>query len=239
MNKIPALLVILSAGILYAAEPVGSLGSFIGSVELSAARSPGWKSARIGCKLFSGDSLRTAEESTAEIRWANGGMVRVAERSAVAVIGPSDTAPRSSKAIVLSGKVWANMKKITSSGAEFGVNTPTATAAIRGTVFRVDMDPDSATDVLVYDGKVAVKPADTGSHGAKVPAPDMPRHEVQGPTEVEGPHEVTLEEWVTIVAGQQMRVEKTGSFKTWQFDRQKDRQDKWVKYNLERDAKIK
>jgi hypothetical protein len=237
MNRLAILLALLPAHLLFAANPLGTLGAFVGSVEVSAARAPGWNAAKPGIRLFAGDSMRTAEESTAEIRWANGGVLRVAEQSAIALTGASDAAPRNSGATVLSGKVWANMKKIASTGTEFGVNTPTATAAIRGTVFRVDMAVDSATDVLVYEGKVAVKPADSGSSGTKVPAPDMPRHEVRGPTEVEGPQEVTLAEWITIVAGQQIRVERTGSFKTWQFDKKKDKQDKWVKHNLEQDAK--
>ena len=131
------------------------------------------------------------------------------------------------------------MKKITSTGAEFGVSTPTATAAIRGTIFRVDMAADSTTDVLVYEGKVAVKPADTLKQGGGRNVDTTARHEVEGPTEVEGPVEVSLEEWITIVAGQQIRVERTGSFKTWRFDRKKDKLDTWVKYNLEQDAKIK
>jgi hypothetical protein len=239
MNKTAALQFLLTAHLLFAADPLGTLGTLIGSVEVSATRSPGWKSARPGLKLFSGDSMRTAEESIAEIRWANGGIMRVAEQSAIAVVGASDAAPRKSGATVLSGKVWANMKKITSTGTEFGVSTPTATAAIRGTVFRVDMAADSATDVLVYEGKVAVKPADSIAPGNSRNTDSTARHEVQGPSEVEGPAEVSLEEWVTIVAGQQIHVERTGSFTTWQFDRKKDKLDKWVKRNLELDAQIK
>jgi hypothetical protein len=239
MNKTAALLLLLTAHLLFAADPLGALGTFIGSVEVSAARAPGWKAAKPGIKLFANDSMRTAEESTAEIRWANGGILRVAEQSAIAITGASDATSRKSGATVLSGKVWANMKKITSTGTEFGVSTPTATAAVRGTIFRVDMAADSATDVLVYEGKVAVKPADSIAQGDSRNMDSTARHEVQGPSEVEGPAEVSLEEWVTIVAGQQIHVERTGSFKTWQFDRKKDKLDKWVHYNLKQDAQIK
>ncbi|MBN1128094.1 MAG: FecR domain-containing protein [Chitinispirillaceae bacterium] len=235
MNNLSALLLLPSC-LLFAAEPVGTLSTFVGSAEVSTARAPGWKAARTGVKLFANDQLRTGEESSAEIRWANGGILRVAEQSAIAIAGPTDAEPRSSGATVLSGKVWANMKKITSTGTEFGISTPTATAAIRGTVFRVDMAADSATDVLVYQGKVAVKPVDTGATDS-TGTPEG-RHEVKGPSEVEGPREVTLEEWITIVAGQQIRVERTGAHSTWQFDRKKDRQDAWVAYNLKEDARL-
>jgi hypothetical protein len=239
MNRLVILLALLPIHPLFAANPVGTLETFIGSVEVSAARAAGWQAAKPGARLFAGDSMRTAEESSAEIRWANGGILRIAEQSAIALAGPSESARQNSGAAVLTGKVWANMKKITSTGAEFGVSTPTATAAIRGTIFRVDMAADSTTDVLVYEGKVAVKPADTLKQGGGRNVDTTARHEVEGPTEVAGPVEVSLEEWITIVAGQQIHVERTGSFKTWRFDRKKDKLDTWVKYNLEQDAKIK
>ena len=235
MNRLFFTTLLLPAGLLFAADPVATLSSFIGSADVSAVRSPAWKPARTGIKLFAGDSLRTGEESSASLRWANGGTLRLAEKSVIMVSAPKDTtATSTSGTTVLSGRVWANMKKIASSGNEFGVSTPTATAAIRGTIFRVDMAGDSTTDVLVYEGKVAVKPADTGSKTEK--GDTTGRHEVQGPSEIAGPEEVTLEEWITIVAGQQIRVEPGGSHKTWQFDRKKDKQDAWVMYNLKQDS---
>jgi hypothetical protein len=127
------------------------------------------------------------------------------------------------------------MKKLSGKGQKFRVESPTAVAGIRGTVFRMDVDSDTGTDVAVYEGKVAVGP---GAYLQKAGAvPDTAaRHEVKGPSEVEGPKEVTLREWLTIVAGQQIRVERSGKYRTWQFDAKKDSTDAWVQFNLERDA---
>ncbi|MBN1129853.1 MAG: FecR domain-containing protein [Chitinispirillaceae bacterium] len=239
MKTSSVIFVLALAQIVCAADPAGTVAGFIGSVQLSASRSPGWKAVRIGTRLYAGDTLRVEKESHAEIRWHNGGVLRVAELTSMVISRQENGgASPSSGTAILRGRVWSNMKKIASGKTEFGVKTPTAAAAIRGTIFRVDMAADSATDVLVYEGTVEVKPADSGTVPGKT-TPDTPgRHEAEGPVEIEGPQEVSLEEWITIVAGQQIRVEKTGSFKKWQFDRKKDRQDPWVKYNLDQDAKL-
>jgi hypothetical protein len=217
-----------------ATEPAGTIQSITGTAEQNLARAPGWKPARVRAKVFMNDQLRTTEESSAELLWANGGILRMAEQSTMTVTEqPKEENSTEPGAKVLKGRVWANMQKISNTGKKFSIASPTAVAGIRGTVFRVDVGADSSTDVLVYEGKVAVGPGGAIKDSTKKDTTG--RKEVEGPGEVEGPQEVTLEKWVTIVAGQQIRVEKTGTFKTWQFDQSKDSSDTWVKYNLERD----
>ena len=237
MNPILAFSVLALSLAALAAGPAGTIQSIVGSVETNPLRTPGWKAARLGAKIFVQDQIRTNTESTAELRWSNGGVLRLAEQSTMAVTEPpkGQTTPEPGVKL-LTGRVWANMKKISSTGKEFGVETPTALAAIRGTVFRVDMAADSSTDVLVYEGTVAV------GAGTAVPGglrrDTTGRHEVEGPSEVEEPKEVTLEEWVTIVAGHQIHLDKVGNYRTWQFDAKSDSLDAWVKFNRERDKKM-
>lgn len=222
----------------FATEPAGTIQSITGTAEQNLARAPGWKPARVGGKVFLNDQIRTDAESFAELRWVNGGVLRIAEQSTLAVTEqPKEENSKDPGAKLLKGRVWANMQKISNTGKKFGIESPTAVAGIRGTVFRVDVGADSSTVVLVYEGKVAVGPGaalkrDTTRKDTSA------RKEVEGPGEVEGPQEVTLEKWVTIVAGQQIRVEKSGTFKTWQFDQSKDSSDTWVKYNLEQDKTL-
>lgn len=221
----------------FAIEPAGTIQSITGTAEQNLARAPGWKPARVRAKVSLNDQIRTDAESSAELLWANGGVLRMAELSTMAVTEQAkeenSTEPG---AKVLKGRVWANMQKISNTGKKFSIESPTAVAGIRGTIFRVDVGADSSTDVLVYEGKVAVGPGAALKDTTKKDTID--RKEVEGPGEVEGPQEVTLEKWVTIIAGQQIRVEKSGTFKTWQFDQGKDSTDTWVKYNLERDKAL-
>jgi len=228
-------LTLLAAALSAAAGPAGTIVTVTGTAEVYPAGGKAWKPAYTGLKLFAKDNCRTGAESSLEIRWTNGGIMRVSEKSYLTVSHRPDTSDISS-AKVLSGRVWVTMKKISGTGQKFTIESPTAVAGIRGTVFRMDVGSDTGTDVAVYEGKVAVGPGAALKKADTAVTDTSARHEVQGPAEVEGPKEVTLREWLTIVAGQQIRVERSGVFKTWQFDQNKDSTDTWVKFNLERDA---
>jgi hypothetical protein len=235
MIKKCAISILLLIAVSFAAEPAGTIQSIIGTAEQNPARVPGWKPARVGAKIFLNDQLRTSVESSAELRWANGGVLRIAEQSTLAVTEqPPSENSKDPGAKVIQGRVWANMQKISNTGKKFSIESPTAVAGIRGTVFRVDVGADSATDVLVYEGKVAVGPGAALKQDT-TGTDTTTRKEIEGPKEMEGPREVTLSDWVTIVAGQQIRVEKTGAFKTWQFDKARDSTDDWVQFNQARD----
>lgn len=236
-NRVGLLALILFAAVVTIfARPAGIIGKVIGTAEVYHVGDKGWKPANTGLKLSAKDQCRTGAASFMEIRWANGGILRIGEKSVLTVSDRIDTSDIA-YAKILSGRVWVAMKKISGTGQKFSIESPTAVAGIRGTVFRVDVGADTATDVAVYEGKVAVGPGADLQKG--VSAPDSSaRREVKGPSEVEGPREVTLREWITIVAGQQIRVERSGTFTTGRIDQKKDSTDAWVKYNRERDAEI-
>ncbi len=242
--KIKALagfLVLMSAVSVLSSQnpPAGEITVVIGEAQLQ--RPDGReRPLRMGMSVYQDNIIKTGAESKVEIKGFNGGVIRIAELSTVQIQGPDSQDDRKSGASVIGGKIWANMKAvILSDKSSVAFDTPTATAGIRGTVFRVDVEGDaSATDVLVYEGKVVVKPEviEKKQQGSADPAGE--RYEVGGPSEIEGPREVSLEEWITIVAGQQIRVEQSGNFSTWQFDAKKDSEDDWVRYNKERDAAL-
>jgi len=180
-----------------------------------------------------GDRIQTVKAEVVEVTLKDGSVLRIAEESDVAILVPGKNAVSAS---VKSGKIWANIKKLSKRNASFEVTSGTATAAIRGTVVRMDNVPqDSMTKVLVYDGKVDVGP------GANLAAQQQPaaqpgeRKEVPGPQEIPGPFEVSLMEWVSIVKGQQINIRPDGKYHKFEFDQQKDAGDAWVKFNLERD----
>ena len=63
-----------------------------------------------------------------------------------------------------------------------------------------------------------------------------PVKEVAAPTQVSGPYEVTLEEWVSLVKGMQINVRADGKYYMFEFDQEKDDKDEFVKWNKELDA---
>lgn len=214
----------------FAAAPLGNISSLIGTAQVYSVQRNVWKPAKMGQALYANDTLRTGAESRLEVKSVNGGFIRIDENSLIILAPAKD----GQKVTLAGGKVWANMRKIVGTQRKFEVYTPTATASIRGTVFRVNAGTDSATDVLVYQGKVDVGPGDALRD--KNEQSKAERQEVDGPVEVSGPTEVSLEDWVSIVAGQQISVQKDGSYEKSKFDQAVDARQSWVKYNQERDS---
>ena len=131
------------------------------------------------------------------------------------------------------------MRKLVSAGKEFEVSTPTAVAAIRGTVFDFSYTPDSASYVSVFEGKVAVGPSEElkkklEQEKKKAPARTEKPVEVNGPEEIPGPYEVSLEQWRTIVAGQKIMVRSDGKFAQEKMDMKAVSKEKFVKKNTQK-----
>ena len=115
--------------------------------------------AELGQALRSGDSVRTGQGSLAEIGFADGTSLRLGEKTAL-YIQRADSTDRSFK--LFWGKLWTKVAKL-SLKSQFTVETPTAVAGVRGTVFKVEIQPDSGTRVAVEEGLVEV--SDPGRRG--------------------------------------------------------------------------
>jgi len=58
------------------------------------------------------------------------------------------------KAKLSRGRLWSNVRKVVADRENLTVETPTVVAAIRGTIFRMDVPTDSSTVMRVYEGEV-------------------------------------------------------------------------------------
>jgi hypothetical protein len=221
------------------ADMVAKITTFEGTVQVMKMGSTDWKNARPGMPLEVGDQIFTQGESFAEIRYVIGTVLRMDEKTKITLESSSEKTVKSKSAI---GTVWINMRKLVSTGKEFQVSTPTAVAAIRGTVFDMSYTPDSASYVAVFEGKVAVGPSDDlkkqleqeKKKSAKVEEPA----EVGGPEEIPGPFEVPLDQWRTIVAGQKISIRKDGKFAQEKIDMQAAAKEKFLKKNMELDKEL-
>lgn len=218
-----------------AADIIARIVRIEGSLTIMKAGSTEWRDAKPSMPLCIGDQLYTREESFAEIRYIAGTILRMDERTKITLEVSSEKIVKTRGGV---GDVWINMKKLMSRGGEFQVSTPTAVAAIRGTVFRMNTAVDSTSRVSVYDGKVAVNLSDELAHKlsrARLAQPIEKPVEVPGPEEIPGPFEVSLEQWREIVAGQEIAIRKDGKFSQEKFDPIAAAREKFVKKNLERD----
>lgn len=214
----------------WASDSLAVLNFFVGEVQVRDDDRGPWRKAELGQKLSRGDWVRTGKESRAELLLPDSSVVRLGERTIFQLRSLKGT-KRSTR--LLRGRLWNNIRKLK---AEYEVASPTAVAAVRGTVFRLSVFEDSTTTVWVYKGQVGVRPP---------PKPPWtrpgPRREVEGPREVPPPvHEVGVERWRKIVAEilvrerEMMTVRRDGSAEKRPFSPEEEVEE-WVRWNRERD----
>lgn len=207
-----------------------------GVAHFQRKNSDNWKKLRLNMPLRVDDQVKTDEETLVELTYSHGVVVRLDEQTLCSIKKVTDVHVATT---VFSGNVWVNMKKLVSTGRTFEVSTPTAVAAIRGTVFQLQSHSDSTADVAVYVGKVAVGLSDSGRKRVEEEKSEsLEPQEVPGPHEVPGPFEVTLDQWRDIVAGQRITVRKDGRFAIADFDPEKE-VNAFIQRNRALDARIK
>lgn len=143
-----------------AQEPVtAKITRLVGNVEVRSKAAATWRPARIGMTVKEQWDVRAYMESEAEVTFTDGTILRIGENSVVNISRmKGDAAAGSSQSTikVLSGKVWGNVKKLSSAQSEFEFETPTAVASIRGTRLGIDVGKKRTT-IDVYEGKVFVR----------------------------------------------------------------------------------
>ncbi|RMF62115.1 MAG: hypothetical protein D6748_00180 [Calditrichaeota bacterium] len=243
---IPFFFILLSA-MQTSKEPIGKITFPLNRVFVIPAGTSELKYAQFNMEVYPGDKIETKKESRCEITLRNGDVFRIDENSIFTLEEALVTEKTVKAEMSLSlGKIWANIKKIFSRDDYLRVKSPSAVIAVRGTIYRVDAQEDSTTEVRVYEGEVAVTPPPP-----KVPTPGAPPRpqpkpkpqevppptQVPAPTQVQGPTEVSVEVWVEIVkAQQQIVIKPDGTRSIAEFDPEQDAQLDWVRWNKRRDS---
>ena len=244
------LIVILSAN-QSASKNFGKISLPLGKVEVQSGGAGDWTKAKPNFPVKEGDIIRTLAKSRCEITLVGGGKVRIGENAEL-VLSAANVKPmeKNFNASLKKGNIWVSAKAAFGEKKNVSVRTPTAVAAIRGTKYRAKAGEDES-EVLVYDGKVDVNAAknviEERQNRRKSFAPGGPNEkpkftlgpvtEIKAPTQVSGPYEVTLEEWITLAEGMQINVRKDGKYHMFEFDQGKDADLDFVKWNKELDSK--
>ena len=252
MKKIISSFILLTFSILVffvsdvntAGKQFGKISLPLGKVEVQATGGEAWEKAKPNRPVFEGDVIRTAPKSRAEITLQGGGKMRIGENSELELTAANvKPMAKNFSANLKKGNIFVSAKAVFGEKKNVSVRTPTAVAAIRGTKYRAKAGDDES-EILVYDGKVDVNAAkniiderqekrkslDPGS------APGKPKFTLGPVTEVSGPYEVTLEDWISLVEGMQINVRKDGKYHMFKFDQTKDGDLDFVKWNNELDA---
>ncbi len=226
-----------------AGKQFGKISLPLGKVEVQPAGGDAWEKAKPNRPVFEGDVLRTAAKSRAEITLQGGGKVRIGENSELELtLASVKPMAKNFNANLKKGNVFVSAKAAFGEKKNVQLRTPTAVAAIRGTKYRASAGEDES-NVLVYKGKVDVNAAkniiDERKEKRKSLAPggfEKPQFTLGPVTEVSGPYEVSLEDWISLVEGMQINVRKDGKYHMFKFDEAQDGDLDFVKWNKELDA---
>ena len=104
------------------------------------------------------DTLKTGEDGIAELRWLDGTRLKMAPRTEMTVKKSSTHMVRGNdetEFALTNGTIFVRIMKALSPQSRFEVQTPTAVAAVRGTIFMVKVEAGK-TQVAVHKGSVKV-----------------------------------------------------------------------------------
>lgn len=220
---------------------VGKVSFPLGNVLVLSKGETRFRKATFNMPVKNGDKVETKKQSRCEITFNDGSIVRIDEQSIYtiekAIITDDKKEVESSLSI---GKLWANLKKLIRGKDSWKLKSPAAVVAVRGTVYRMNAGADSSTQVLVYDGQVDVRPATFGAGQSGLGAAPGPPRQIQAPTQVAGPTQVSMRQWFEIIkAQQQIVVRPDGSYAKSDFNLQEDEKLDWVQWNKKRDAEMR
>jgi len=133
-------------------ELVGNITFPLGEVYIQREGSTDWKDVYLNMPAYEMDKVKTLEESRCEVTLTDRKVVRIGENTVFRLVrgreGEVDVD-------IGAGKAWINA--LLSTKGHLRVWTPTAVAAIRGTVYRLSCD-SVYSNYRVYRGSIAVTP---------------------------------------------------------------------------------
>src|SRR5262245_31343974 len=132
-----------------AGEAVGKIASIQNQVETRNNGSGDWKPSALQQSLHEMDRMRTGPASRAAILYSDQTLQRINEKSEVEVLAPNGGNPGVLR--VISGTHYFSSRK----PKEYSrIETPTVTAAIRGTEFVVEVGENGVTTITMLEGVV-------------------------------------------------------------------------------------
>jgi Flp pilus assembly protein TadD len=123
-----------------------------GKAEYRINETANWTSANSQQPLYGGNWIRTGELSRLAVMFVDETQVRLNQNTVLEVkqVNPPGNFGQSVLRVLL-GRMWARTKAIP---ANLAINTPSATAGIRGTDWDIDVEDNGRSTLAVYSGQV-------------------------------------------------------------------------------------
>jgi len=125
-----------------------------GTVELTRVDGEAPKACKVGDRLYVGDRLRTLAGAGAQVRFANGSLTAVGEKTIFTVRSLEEGTSMKVGLNLASGSLYSAIKKL-GANEQFTVHTPSAVAGVRGTELGVQHEGRRSL-ITVHQGRVAV-----------------------------------------------------------------------------------
>jgi hypothetical protein len=158
------LLSILILSILLASTLVGCAPSTLtilsiteGNVSVMKAGTASWIEAQAGMSLEAGDSIKTGDDSNAEITFFDGSTIELQAGTEIEITSLDISTGTGSTTIILEqtiGNTISRVTKILDPASRYEVETPTGVAGVRGSVMQVYVIEDGTTWAINLEGDV-------------------------------------------------------------------------------------
>ncbi len=228
-----AILVVTALIVSGQAWVLAKVSFYLGEVGYRKAQSEEWTGLVLQQSLFSGDAVKTGAESRLELKTGDEGFVMRIDENTELELTPQSLENPGTRARAKGGRVWTNVRQMAANRNNLTIETPTVLAAVRGTVFRIDVPDINNTLLRVYEGEVEVQP------NLAPPPSAAGMREVDAPREIAPPREVSAQQWLEIVsANQQLSFTRGEKPVITEFDPDEDGRLDWVQWNQARDDSL-
>ena len=138
-----------------AAVPPGAAAEIIslqGAGDQRAASTTAWQPARPAQALATGDFVRTREAAKMALLFADDTQLRLHQNTVLQVKGVATPAQPVTTLLLSAGRAWTQTRR--ADGSRLNLETPAATAAIRGTDWHMSVEDDGRSVLTVLSGTV-------------------------------------------------------------------------------------
>ena len=132
--------------------PFGKVTLPLGKVFVQKSVQMNWQKAFVNHKVFTKEKVKTLKKSRCEIKIGDQQILRIGEQTIITLVNEAEG---ENSILIQSGHAWLNATP--GKGKKVRVRTPTAVAAIRGTIYRLNCTANHST-YNVYEGSVEVTP---------------------------------------------------------------------------------
>ncbi|MBU1818020.1 MAG: tetratricopeptide repeat protein, partial [Gammaproteobacteria bacterium] len=137
------------------AVPAGAAAEIIslqGAGDQRTANATAWQPARPAQALVAGDFVRTREAAKMALLFADDTQLRLHQNTVLQVKGVATPAQPVTTLLLSAGRAWTQTRR--ADGSRLNLETPAATAAIRGTDWHMSVEDDGRSVLTVLSGTV-------------------------------------------------------------------------------------